>query len=130
MPTLKEKESEKLQVFGATDADASVVFDYCKNARIILVTEDSNSMITEAVCCKKPVIAIAPKLRKMNNDEDGYLAYLRSRGWLASADLNTSLELRSIIEKANRLEPMHGNHLDQLAKKLQLVVDLVANNQA
>lgn len=50
----KTLKSERVEVFDSKEVRSSDVFDYCKRSRGIVVTEDSNSMITEAICCRSP----------------------------------------------------------------------------
>ncbi len=101
------------------EAGAGASFAHCMRANTILVTEDSNSMISEAVCCRRPVIALAPANTRMPSDESAYLTYLESKGWLKRTALDGTLSLNSIRDDCARLSPMTFNHLHILAEKLK-----------
>lgn len=114
-----QQQSASLRVFGARDISSAGVIDFCKTARMILVTEDSNSMITEAVCCRKPVGVLRPASNSMNSNETAYLEDLRARSWICSQSLDTDLSLDMLFKQMESLQPMQENHLDVLAEKLQ-----------
>ena len=109
-----------IDVFGAKDVDAAGLYEHCKACRWIVVTEDSNSMITEAVCSRKPVLAIGPPSNSMNPDEVGYIQYLIEKKWLARQCLSENFTLDQIIKKMDNLTPLEFNHLDILVNILEV----------
>ncbi|MGF1619175.1 MAG: ELM1/GtrOC1 family putative glycosyltransferase [Rhodomicrobiaceae bacterium] len=114
----KQQESPNLRVFGSEDINSGGVMDFCKKARMVLVTEDSNSMITEAVCCRKPVCVLGPASNGMNANEAAYLEGLEAKNWLYSQSLDADISFETLCEKIEDLSPMQENHLDVLAGKL------------
>jgi hypothetical protein len=86
-------------------------------------------MITEAVCCQKPVVTIAPPDNRMNPDESEYLEYLISKNWMARQLMDASFSLEGIIRKIDQLQPMNFNHLDLLSDKLRQRI-LIASHSA
>ncbi len=124
---LRQVQSENISFFDPADAGTVELFDYCKRSSGIIVTEDSNSMITEAVCCRKPVLALAPARTRMNANEADYLAGLMSKNWLARQVLDENAAVHELITKLDALQPMRSNHLDILAKKLQPLLPIPAS---
>jgi uncharacterized protein len=125
----KALQGDRMEIFGPAEVQAAELFDYCKRARAIIVTEDSNSMITEAVCCQKPVVTIAPPDNRMNPDESEYLEYLISKNWMARQLMDASFSLVEVIRKIDQLQPMNFNHLDLLSDKLRQKI-LIASQSA
>lgn len=86
-------------------------------ADAILATEDSSSMISEAVTMRLPVIGISPRQHSFTEDEREYRALLAENAWCRSipiAELNPAAFLSALAEIA----PLAGNHLDLLAAEL------------
>jgi mitochondrial fission protein ELM1 len=120
-----QRQSASLRVFGARDISSAGVIDFCKTARMIFVTEDSNSMITEAVCCRKPVGVLRPASNSMNSNETAYLEDLTARNWICSQALDKDFSLEMLFKQVESLQPMQENHLDVLAQKLRKKLRLV-----
>ncbi len=120
-----QQQSADLRVFGAREISSAGVIDFCKAARMIFVTEDSNSMITEAVCCRKPVGVLRPASNSMNANETAYLQDLQARDLICSQSLDKDFSLETLFEQMQSLQPMQENHLDVLAAKLQKKLRLV-----
>lgn len=75
-------------------------------------------MITEAVCARKPVITFAPKRRRMNVDEMGYLENLEKLNWIKRELLDNHLSPDRVKASLDLLRPLQVNHLDLLAAQL------------
>ncbi len=103
---------------GFSDVKPGENFKYCLGAKAILVTEDSNSMITEAVCARKPVIALRPAHCKPDFDDAAYLRQLQNENWLDRQIMNEDLTVGNIQKRLDRLTPMGENHLEILADRL------------
>ena len=95
------------------------MFYYCKRSQAIVVTEDSNSMITEAICCRKPVLVLAPPQNAMNADENAYLQELADNGWLSRMVLDECGTFDRMQERLKAVRPLEFNHLDVLAERLR-----------
>lgn len=83
----------------------------------ILATEDSSTMLSEAVCARLPVVGVAPVKHDFKDEEREYRALLTAEGWCRSlplAELTPETFLRSLAE----VRPLAENHLDRLATAL------------
>jgi uncharacterized protein len=87
------------------------------NADVILCTQDSSSMISEAIAAQRHVIGLTPEVHDFTPQEKEYRQYLQQNNWtrtLAIASLSPE-----IIEKTlDQICPMKQNHLNLLAEKL------------
>ena len=101
------------------------MFDYCKRSQAIVVTEDSNSMITEAICCRKPVLVLAPPQSAMNADENAYLQELADNGWLSRMVLDECGTFDRMQERLKAVRPLEFNHLDVLAERLRQALPIL-----
>ena len=87
-------------------------------AEIILCTEDSSTMISEAVSARLPVVGVAPAAHRFTDEERSYRGFLIDNGWcrvLPIADLTPDAFARALSE----VEPLQENPLDTLAAKLK-----------
>ena len=91
------------QLFGAVDA--------------VLCTEDSSTMLSEAVCARLPVVGVAPKDHGFKDDEREYRAFMRTQGWCRFLSLD-ALDAASFVRALGEVTPLEENHLDRLAQQL------------
>jgi mitochondrial fission protein ELM1 len=87
-------------------------------AEIILCTEDSSTMISEAVSARLPVVGVAPAAHRFTEEERSYRSFLIGNGWcrvLPIAELTPDAFARALSE----IEPIEQNPLDGLAAKLK-----------
>ncbi len=87
-------------------------------AEIIVCTEDSSTMISEAVSARLPVIGVAPAAHRFTDEEQNYRSFLIQNGWcrvLPIAELTPASFARALSE----IEPIEENPLDALAAKLK-----------
>ena len=91
---LKLLKNAKTAIFDDKEALTPEMFEYCKRSQAIVVTEDSNSMITEAICCRKPVLVLAPSQNAMNADENAHLQELADNGWAVTFGARRSGHVR------------------------------------
>jgi len=83
----------------------------------VLVTEDSSSMISEAVTARIPVVGVSPQHHAFNENESEYRTLLKQKGWcryLPISALTPATFLRAMAETT----PLTANHLDLLADEL------------
>ncbi len=83
----------------------------------ILATEDSSTMMSEAVCARLPVVGVAPASHDFKDEEREYRALMLREGWVASLAL-ADLEPASFVAALGGLTPLAANHLDALAAAL------------
>ena len=87
-------------------------------AEVIVSTEDSSTMISEAVSARLPVVGAAPSAHRFTDDEQDYRDFLIRNNWcrvLPIAALNPDAFARALSE----IEPLAENPLDALAAKLK-----------
>lgn len=91
------------QVFAAADA--------------IVCTEDSSTMMSEAVCARLPVVGVSPRQSGFSEDEREYRDFMRSQGWCRFVSL-AALSPATLMAALADIEPLRDNHLDVLADAL------------
>ena len=50
-------------------------------AELIVCTEDSSTMISEAVSARLPVVGVAPQAHRFTDEEHSYRSFLIDNGW-------------------------------------------------
>lgn len=88
------------------------------NAEAIVCTEDSSSMISEAVSARLPVVGVAPKRHRFNEDERLYRDFLMKNGWSRVLQIN-ELSPETFAKALSEIQPIQENPLDALAVKLK-----------
>ena len=87
-------------------------------ADVVVCTEDSSSMISEAVSARLPVVGVAPARCRFTEDEVLYRDFLMKNGWsrvVPIADLSPETFAKALAE----IEPLQENPLDALAAELK-----------
>src|SRR5665648_927289 len=87
-------------------------------AEVIVCTEDSSTMISEAVSARLPVVGVAPKAHRFTDEEQDYRNFLMKNGWcrvLPIADLSPD----ALAGALSKIEPLQENPLDALAARLK-----------
>jgi uncharacterized protein len=87
-------------------------------AEIIVCTEDSTTMISEAVSARLPVLGVRPAAHGFNDEEQAYRDFLLSNNWcrvLPIAELSPEALSCALAE----IKPLEENPLDILAAKLK-----------
>ena len=87
------------------------------HADAILCTEDSSTMISEAVAARLPVVGVAPRDHGFKPEEAGYRALMRDRGWARFVAL-AELAPATLGAAMAQLTPLDTNPLDRLADDL------------
>jgi uncharacterized protein len=88
------------------------------NADAIVCTEDSSSMISEAVSARLPVVGVAPKRHRFNEDEKLYRDFLMKNGWSRVLQID-DLSPETFAKALSEIEPIQENPLDALAMRLK-----------
>ena len=87
-------------------------------ANVIVCTEDSSTMISEAVSARLPVIGVAPDAHRFTDEEAAYRQFMVRNDWcrvLPIAGLSPERFAAALAE----IEPIKENPLDALAAKLK-----------
>ena len=78
-------------------------------ADVIVCTEDSSTMISEAVSARLPVVGVAPAAHRFTDEEQNYRAFLVANNWcrvLPIAELAPdTLRPRAVRDRADQGEP-------------------------
>ena len=85
---------------------------------VIVCTEDSSSMISEAVSARLPVVGVAPARCRFTEDEVLYRDFLMSNGWCRTLPI-AELTPETFAQALSEIEPLQENPLDTLAAKLK-----------
>lgn len=83
----------------------------------ILATEDSSTMLSEAVCARLPVVGVSPERHDFKEEEREYRALLIAEGWCRSLPL-AALAPETFLTALADVKPLQVNHLDRLAADL------------
>ncbi len=92
--------------------------DVFASVDIILCTEDSSTMISEAIAARLPVIGLTPKVHGFTPQEAEYRRFLAAQNWTCSLMID-ALDMDHLDKALSRLCPMSENHLDLLAARLR-----------
>lgn len=83
----------------------------------VLVTEDSSTMMSEAVCARLPVVGVSPARHDFKDEEREYRALMTAEGWCRSLPLS-DLTPDTFLAALATVHPLRVNHLDRLADAL------------
>ncbi|MEM7621309.1 MAG: ELM1/GtrOC1 family putative glycosyltransferase [Pseudomonadota bacterium] len=86
-------------------------------ADAVMCTEESSTMISEAINARLPVIGIAPEDHYFHEAENEYRDYLLENNWTRSAYI-TDLSVLRLDQLLSEIEPITHNPLDKLARVL------------
>lgn len=95
-------------------AGAGTLGDIFAAADAMLVTDDSSSMISEAIWMRLPVLGIAPRQSAHPPDEQHYRDWLARRGLCRALPL-AQLTATAMLTELSALTPLVANPLDNLA---------------
>jgi mitochondrial fission protein ELM1 len=87
-------------------------------AEVIVCTEDSSTMISEAVSARLPVIGVAPNAHRFTDEEQEYRTFLISNNWCRVLPI-AELTPEKFAEALAEIIPLQENPLDTLAAKLR-----------
>jgi uncharacterized protein len=87
-------------------------------AEVIICTEDSSTMISEAVSARLPVVGVAPAAHRFTDEEQDYRSFLIRNGWCRVLPI-AALTPASFASALSEIEPIKQNPLDALAAKLK-----------
>jgi uncharacterized protein len=97
-------------------------------AEVIVCTEDSSTMISEAVSARLPVVGFAPRAHRFTDEEQIYRTFLIRNNWcrvLPIAELTPETFAQALFE----ISPLQENPLNALAGKLkERLPELFANS--
>ena len=87
-------------------------------AEVIVCTEDSSTMISEAVSARLPVMGVAPAAHRFTDEEKDYRSFLMDNGWCRVLPI-AALTPTAFAGALSEIETIKENPLDALAAKLK-----------
>ena len=87
-------------------------------ADIIMCSEDSSSMISEAVWARLPVVGVAPAHHAFKPEEREYRQLLKHNDWCRFLPI-ARLNMKRFSNMLGEIEPLAENPLDRLANELK-----------
>ena len=87
-------------------------------AEMIVCTEDSSTMVSEAVSARLPVVGVAPEAHRFTDEESAYRDFLVRNNWCRVLPI-ASLTPESFAAALSEIEPIKENPIDALAAKLK-----------
>jgi mitochondrial fission protein ELM1 len=87
-------------------------------AEIVVCTEDSSTMISEAVSARLPVVGVAPTAHRFTDEEQAYRAMLVEKGWCRVLPI-AALTPDAFAAALSQIVPIATNPLDALAATLR-----------
>ncbi len=92
---------------------------------VIVCTEDSSTMISEAICARIPTVGVSPVDHDFKSEEAEYRQYMLDNDWCRFLPMS-GLEAGLFGEALQAIKPLRENHLDKLAQSLsERLPDLV-----
>jgi mitochondrial fission protein ELM1 len=88
------------------------------SAEVVVCTEDSSTMISEAVSARLPVIGVAPTAHRFTDEEQLYRDFLIGNNWCRVLSI-AELTPETFAQALSEIEPLQENPLDALAAKLK-----------
>jgi uncharacterized protein len=98
-------------------------------AEAVLVTDDSSSMVSEAISAGLPTIGARPALHTLPLDEAGYRTYLKDNRWHQVMDI-AALTPVSWLPALEELAPLQQDPLEQLADLITAQIPGLCTNVA
>ncbi len=86
-------------------------------AEAILCTEDSSTMMSEAVCARLACVGVSPARHAFKDEEREYRQFLCQENWCRYLPLQ-ELGPESFLHALNEVRPVRDNHLERLADAL------------
>lgn len=83
----------------------------------VVCTEDSSTMLSEAVCARLPVVGVAPRAHAFKDEEREYREFMQAQGWCRSLGLG-DLTPATFLAELGAVHPLRENHLDRLAAQI------------
>jgi uncharacterized protein len=98
-------------------------------AEAVVCTDDSSSMVSEAISAGLPTVGARPAKHTLPLDEAGYRAYLIKMRWLQSIDV-TALTPDTWLAALGQIKPLQEDPLEQLADLIAARLPILCTNVA
>ena len=97
-------------------------------AHAVVSTDDSSSLITEAIWLRRPVIGVSPAGARFAEREDWYRKHLVRNGWTRSIPI-AELSPERVSTLFAEIRPLTGNPLDLLATTIKEFLPTLLSSQ-
>jgi uncharacterized protein len=97
----------------ARDPAAASLAQAFAEAEAVLVTDDSSSMVSEAISAGLPTVGTRPLRHTLSPDEAGYRAYLQGNQWYCAADID-GLTPEGWLSVLGQIKPLQQDPLERL----------------
>jgi uncharacterized protein len=115
---LAKDESVIVRFIDYRTAGPGTLPDMFRKAEVVVCTEDSSTMVSEAVSARLPVVGVAPKAHRFTDEESAYREFLVRNNWCRVLPI-AALDPDSFAAALSEIEPIKENPLDALAAKLK-----------
>jgi mitochondrial fission protein ELM1 len=89
-----------------------------EDSQVVVCTDDSTSMITEAIWLRRPVLGVAPKNCSFAERESWYRRHLVANGWTSSLPI-AELSPKRMLDALAGIQPLTGNPVEALAATIR-----------
>jgi len=118
-PVVYEEKMEKemkAECFIAFNKDPQkVVAGFLELSKVVFVTEESASMVSEGVASRKPVVTLAPKIHHVDENYSKILDKFKKEGRIISKNISS---LNTKIPYATLFYPLERTSINEIAQKL------------
>lgn len=121
--------ADRIGALPSKDASIERVIDYrtagpgtlpalFAQADMVLCTQNSSTMISEAICARLPVVGVSPHEHDFKPEEREYRDLMIEKGWCRFMGI-AELSPATVLEALATITPLEVNHLDLLAAELK-----------
>ena len=125
---LADNNKDRLTFLDYTKTGPGDAVEIMLGAQQVYVTSDSDSMVSEAIACQKPVIALLSETSDLREQIKYYYEDLVEQNLLAFVPCS-GLSATDLASVAQNLTPMQGNYLEELGRLLATKLSLPADFQ-
>lgn len=100
------------------NAGPGTLSEIFRAADIIVCTEDSSTMLSEAISARLPVIGVAPSQHAFKPEEAEYRQFLLENGWCRGIEIE-ALDVPAFEAVLGEIKPLDANPLDKLAADIK-----------
>lgn len=111
---LARQKPDQIQLFDYTKTGPGDAISIAFGSEAVFVTCDSDSMISESIACRKPVVSLQAGDLRITDDDADYLNWLAENGWVHYTGISGLADL-DIAQTLQTITPLETDHLDQLA---------------
>jgi uncharacterized protein len=115
--SLARQKPDRITLFDYTKTGPGDAINIAFGADAVFVTCDSDSMISESIACRKPVVSLQADDLRITDDDADYLNWMEDKGWVHFTEISSLADM-DIEQTVKIITPMKTDHLDQLAEMI------------